>query len=141
MGQIWTWPTLRAALRPYGANAHLLWDGPVNKGGYGYTSHGGKQWYVHILAYTLSVGPVPVGQVLRKRCKLKNCCNPEHYRPSTRSDNLIRLVEQGQVPSIEDVAWRGGRGRRKVREEEAGYATADGGVQQEYGDVQPTGEG
>lgn len=140
-GQHWTWATLRAALVVYGENGHLLWEGPRNAKGYGYTRQDGRQWYVHILAYTLAVGPLAPGQVLRRRCKLKNCCNPEHFKVVTRREALDYHVAKGTMKDLAAVTYRGGRSKRKVREESAGYEATDTGVQQFDAGVQSIEEG
>lgn len=46
--------------------------------------------YVHIIAYTLVVGPVPDGLELDHLCRNRACCNPDHLEPVTHRENVQR---------------------------------------------------
>lgn len=44
----------------------------------------------HILAFELSIGPVPEGLELDHLCRNRACCNPSHLEPVTRRENVLR---------------------------------------------------
>ena len=73
-----------------------LWTGSTNGTGYGRfwaTSRpdGAKLHYVHRYAYQMLVGPISEGLDLDHfRCGNRACCNPEHVRPVTRRENMLR---------------------------------------------------
>lgn len=47
-------------------------------------------WYTHRLAYVVFVGPIPDGKEIDHRCDQPACCNPEHLKPVTTRENLLR---------------------------------------------------
>lgn len=70
-----------------------LWTGWKNNTGYGGGSNPltGRQGLAHIIAYTLTYGPVPDGLVLDHFvCSNPPCCNPDHVRPVTQWENTLR---------------------------------------------------
>lgn len=67
-----------------------LYDGWLDKHGYGYTRFDGKTQRAHKLAYQELVGPVPEGKILDHLCRIRNCVNPDHLEPVTHKVNLMR---------------------------------------------------
>lgn len=71
-----------------------LWQGALNWAGYGWVGFRGKRKAVHRVAYEISVGPIPTGldidHVRDRGCRFRNCVNPAHLEPVTRSINLRR---------------------------------------------------
>ena len=57
------------------------------KDGYGCLRLGGKLHFAHRLAWQAKHGPIPDGLVLRHRCNVRRCCNPDHLVPGTRAEN------------------------------------------------------
>src|SRR5258708_37728715 len=67
----------------------LLWTGCRVKG-YGFTSDGGKNLYVHRVMYEWFVGPIPTGMELDHLCRVKHCAAPAHLEAVTHVENLRR---------------------------------------------------
>lgn len=93
-----------------------VWTGQLNNMGYG--KHGLR--YAHILAYTLTFGPVPEGLELDHTCRNRACINPYHLEPVTHLENCRRakgLLHRGvcrkghEIRGVEDVYVRPDNGR------------------------------
>lgn len=71
-----------------------LWTGYRTWNGYGWMSVNNRAVAVHRIAYELLVGPIPAGldldHVRDRGCTNRNCVNPAHLEPVTRSENLRR---------------------------------------------------
>jgi hypothetical protein len=69
------------------------WSGYHDPRGYGRTDWPGTKKHagVHVVTYTLTYGPVPAGLVLDHFvCDNTGCCNPDHVRPTTQRENVLR---------------------------------------------------
>lgn len=72
-----------------------VWMGMLSPKGYGEASGRriGRKRRHHIrvarLAYELKHGEIPAGRVLRHNCRVRPCCNPDHFRPVTTRQNLL----------------------------------------------------
>lgn len=66
------------------------WTGAHISTGYGQLDVGGKRKGVHRLAYTAFVGPIPEGMDIDHACNVRDCINPEHLRPMSHRDNILR---------------------------------------------------
>jgi hypothetical protein len=65
-----------------------LWTGACGSDSYGAFWYEGKIWKAHRFAYLLANGELPTTPlVVRHKCRSKNCCNPEHLEPGTKSEN------------------------------------------------------
>jgi hypothetical protein len=80
-----------------------LWLGGVNpSNGYGrFYTNGNVVVSAHKFSFTFFIGPVPDGLILRHRCDIKTCVNPDHIIPGTYQDNSDDAVERNFVPSGE----------------------------------------
>lgn len=67
-----------------------LWQGYLEKNGYGRLSVGHKRQWAHIHFYNLIVGPVPDGLELDHLCRNHACVNPAHLEPVTHKENMRR---------------------------------------------------
>lgn len=66
------------------------WAGSLNPvSGYAQRSDG-KWGTVHRFVCEATHGPVPVGMVVDHKCNNKGCVNPDHVRPLTQRENLLR---------------------------------------------------
>lgn len=79
----------------------MLFTDHLLPNGYGGVTHNYKQWLAHILAYTVTKGPVPEGLEVDHVCRVRHCVNPEHLEAITRSENH-RRGSQGKLTK-EDV--------------------------------------
>jgi hypothetical protein len=64
--------------------------------GYGYTSYRGKNWRNNRLAYFLTKGPIPKGLIVRHKCDVPACCNPDHLILGTQKQNIRDGIERGR---------------------------------------------
>lgn len=69
-----------------------IWQGNVNRDGYGRFSHQGRKLLAHRAAYMSLVGQVPEGLQLDHLCRVRNCVNPAHLEPVTAGENVRRGV-------------------------------------------------
>jgi len=70
-----------------------LWTAWKDKNGYGGLSKGAKRegyWRAHIYSYILHKGPVPEGYIVEHKCNNPSCVNPDHLRPKTQRENVMR---------------------------------------------------
>lgn len=68
-----------------------LWTGGRSTSGYGRVSINRRMVSVHRVRYEREIGPVPEGMDLDHFvCENRGCCNPQHVRPATRRENLLR---------------------------------------------------
>lgn len=77
-----------------------LWDLSLANGyGQFIIKRGGRQSSAraHIAAYEAFVGPVPDGLILRHKCDVPACCNPDHLEFGTFADNSRDMVERGRA--------------------------------------------
>lgn len=63
-----------------------IWHGYL-KDGYGCLYFRNKLRFAHRLAWGVKHGPISDGLVLRHRCNVRRCCNPDHLVPGTRAEN------------------------------------------------------
>lgn len=68
-----------------------LWMGSRLPKGYGTFKVASKNVYAHRFAYEAFVGPIPDGRQLDHfACDRPECCNPQHVRPVTPRENVLR---------------------------------------------------
>lgn len=71
-----------------------LWTGSIN----GHNGYGGLKMrdgtviLVHRLSYELLVGPIPKGLEIDHLCRVRNCVNPAHLEPVTKTENWRRGI-------------------------------------------------
>ena len=89
------------------------WTG-ARRLGYGRLNVSGKTWNAHRLAYTLAVGPIPVGINVLHSCDEPPCFNPAHLSLGTQTDNMRDMRQKNR--------WRAhigsGHGMAKLTEEQ-----------------------
>ena len=109
---------LRAVIDPSGC---WLWQGSVDRGGYGKTTHQGKHVYVHKAVYLEEVGPIPDGKILRHSCDHPECFNPAHLTPGTHKENTADMFARGRQHSRQGEC----SGMAKLTEEKVVAIRAD----------------
>jgi len=70
-----------------------LWLGACTKAGYANSGRG----YGHHLAYEVKTGSAPgPGVVVRHKCDVRCCVNPDHVLGGTTADNAQDMVDRGR---------------------------------------------
>jgi hypothetical protein len=75
----------------------LLWDGAINKAGYGITWHNNKWAYAH-----RAVMNAKKGEVVLHICDNPRCVNPEHLKVGTHQDNSSDMVKKNRQATGEN---------------------------------------
>jgi len=67
-----------------------LWQGRLDRSGYGEFDWSGKTNKAHIYSFRTFVCDVPKGKELDHLCRNRNCVNPEHLEPVSHAENMRR---------------------------------------------------
>jgi hypothetical protein len=74
------------------------WMGAFYRDGYGMVALGQRRpGYAHRIAYELTTGSIPAGLVVRHKCDVPRCCNPDHLLLGTQADNLQDARDRGRL--------------------------------------------
>ncbi len=71
-----------------------IWQKTLYKDGYGQVGYNNKVYATHRLSFELVKGTIPTNILVRHKCDIKNCCNPEHLELGTRSDNQQDIIKR-----------------------------------------------
>jgi hypothetical protein len=85
-----------------------LWVGTEDFNGYGkFTYKGARDSQAHRVSHELFNGPIPDGLVVRHKCDVRCCVNPNHLELGTQKENLHDAISRGRdnKPFGERVAW------------------------------------
>ena len=88
-----------------------LWMATKFSPGYGSFKLHGKMVSAHRIAYEICNGPIPSGLELDHLCRVRNCVNPTHLEPVTKSENRKRASPFRQMgPKLskddsEQIVW------------------------------------
>jgi hypothetical protein len=63
-----------------------IWQG-FTSGGYGRLNYRGRVMRAHRAAWEQKHGPLPKAKVLRHRCNVRSCLNPDHFVLGTKAEN------------------------------------------------------
>jgi hypothetical protein len=76
-----------------------LWMAAVSSNGYGHFSTGKKARPepAHRVAYKLFCGEIPEGQIVRHKCDVPSCVNPDHLLVGTHKDNSRDSHNRGRA--------------------------------------------
>lgn len=101
-----------------------LWNGCIDKRGYGRIKIGGKKGRAveaHIVSYTIFKGRISSGLELDHLCRIRSCVNPEHLEPVTHQQNMLRgfhatktHCKHGHQYTIENTIYNNA-GRRECK--------------------------
>jgi len=81
----------------------FVWQGHINKSGYGSVWHDGKTRDVHRVAYELSKGAIPEGLCIMHSCDNRPCINPKHLSCGTRLQNTADMIAKGRENKVSGV--------------------------------------
>lgn len=74
----------------------LEWQRFCHKG-YGRIRHDGDKRRVHVVAYKLMKGPLPVGHHVLHHCDTPACWEPTHLWDGTQAQNLADMAAKGRA--------------------------------------------
>ncbi len=69
-----------------------LWNGRLNRNGYGRIKVDGREVAAHRFVYQCYVDHVPKSRKLDHECRNRACVNPDHMTPRTNRDNTLRGI-------------------------------------------------
>ena len=67
-----------------------LWQGPLDKDGYGSFFFRRRPRRAHRVGYFLRHGPIPSGMVVNHTCRNRHCVNPQHLQMVTVTENVMK---------------------------------------------------
>lgn len=70
-----------------------IWIGCVQNG-YGLVQIDKRRQTTHRLFYTLEFGPIPAHRHIDHKCRVTNCCNPEHLHAVTPGEHVRLTYER-----------------------------------------------
>lgn len=96
------------------------WTGAHNPKGYGHIRYDNRAREVHLVAYEIWIGPIPLGHevdhVHAKGCRHRDCIEPTHLEAITHTENIRRAAElithcpQGHEYTPDNIKWVTNRG-------------------------------
>lgn len=74
------------------------WTGKKNRSGYGllYKEGKNKMYRAHVLAYTMTKGPIPEGLCVCHECDTPSCVRADHLWLGTLSENFKDMIRKGR---------------------------------------------
>jgi len=112
-----------------------LWDGPIDRFGYGRFRLGKRKIRTHRLSYELHNGPIPPDRYVLHSCDIPCCTNPDHLRLGSLIDNVADKVLRNRQARGTMYPWakltdedvlciRAAKGHRTHREMAAAYGVS-----------------
>lgn len=66
-----------------------IWNGYVDRKGYGQFRWNRKTWWAHRIAYVIFNGSIPHGEEVNHLCANPSCVNPDHLNLMSKRDNVV----------------------------------------------------
>lgn len=89
----------------------LVWQGPVDKDGYGKIYLDGKHQILHRVVYEHFNGEIPKGltidHVWARGCKFKACINISHLEAVSNAENILRSDSPTAINARKETCDRG----------------------------------
>jgi len=87
-----------------------IWTGASDSKGYGRMASGFKKspLKAYRVSYELFVGIIPDGLVVRHKCDVTSCVNPNHLEVGTQKDNMQDASKRGRLNPISLLNLRPG---------------------------------
>lgn len=82
--------TILALAYPEPNSGCWLWEGRLDRNGYGHVKYQNRSWLAHRIVYTLLRTDVPAELHLDHLCRNTSCVNPDHLEPVTALVNTRR---------------------------------------------------
>jgi len=79
-----------------------LWNGTINRGGYGISYIARKPFYAHRISAEIAKIKAKDGELICHRCDVRNCVNPAHLFAGSYSDNNLDCRKKGRASCGED---------------------------------------
>lgn len=89
----WLWSSLNRRNK----RGNLQPSKQIDRRIYGTVRFRGKRWLAYRLVYSLLVGEIPTGMLLRHRCDTPACVNPHHLELGITEDNVRDMVSRGRA--------------------------------------------
>lgn len=77
-----------------------LYQGRINRTGYGQFAYQNKELTVSRMAYHVWVGPVPDDSFVLHRCDVRHCINPQHLFLGTHKENMKDMADKDRAPKM-----------------------------------------
>lgn len=82
-----------------------LWGGKINDSGYGIFTIKGRSYRAHRIAWQMHhARQIPDGLLVRHRCDVRACVNPEHLVVGDHSDNRSDAIRRHRANSLKGEA-------------------------------------
>src|ERR1017187_5712075 len=76
----------------------IIWNGYLDKDGYGKLGFKYKSFYAHRAAWQVCHGPIPDGVLVLHSCDVPSCINPDHLFLGSHQDNVDdKVAKQRQT--------------------------------------------
>jgi hypothetical protein len=75
-----------------------IWTGAKLHGGHGTLKVNGKNMQAHRISYEMTNGPIPAVMVVRHKCDVPACVNPDHLEIGTQGENVRDRDERKRTP-------------------------------------------
>ena len=73
-----------------------LWLGPLTKSGHGTISVLGKTQLIHRISFARANGRMPWGEIIRHKCDVPSCMNPDQLISGTQKDSINDMISRGR---------------------------------------------